>query len=267
MDALRLTHRYHFLLVIAVSLFLFSYGHASEKQQIIYSSSTWIPFSYQDGEGQPKGLYLDIVKEIFEKHLDMEVVFEDVPWKRAQYYVAEGQADFLITVPTKERLLYTAASELPILQLFLHVYTYKNHPQLEQIKNISSGKDIKDLGLTPVSNIGNSWHSKNIDSFGVSTQYVENEESAFNVLAMKRADLTIEPIYAGSYLINKLSLSDRIEPTEAKFGPLDFHILVSKKSAHFHLMGQINDIIKQLVENGRLEEIISGYKKIQTVSP
>jgi polar amino acid transport system substrate-binding protein len=255
------------LLIVAIFLFFFSYGHASEKQQIIYSSSTWIPFTYLDDDDQPQGLYLDIVKEIFERHLDMEVVFEDVPWKRAQYYVAEGQADFLITVPTDERLQYATASELSILQLFLHVYTYKNHPQLEQIKNISSGKDIKDLGLTPVSNIGNIWHNKNIDSFGVSTQYVDNEESAFNVLAIKRADLTIEPIYAGSYLINKLNLADRIEPTGARFGPLDFHILVSKKSRRIHLMEKINEIIKQLTESGRLEEITSEYKKIKTVSP
>ncbi len=260
-------HICQWLMVVVLTLFGFSYGHTKEKEEVVYCSLEWIPFSYLDNNGQAKGLYIDIVREIFEKHLDIAVNYKQLPWKRAQYYVADGQADLLITVETEDRLQYAIPSEFPVLQLFLQVYTYKNHPQIKQITKISSAKDIYDLGLTAVTNLGNGWHEKNIDSLGVKTLYVNNEENAFNVLAEKRADLTIEPVHAGSYLINKLKLSDKIIPTDARFGPLNFYIFFSRKSAYLHLMGKINNIIKKLQESGRLKEIISEYEKINTESP
>lgn len=251
---------------VLTSLFcvlVFSNCFAAEKKRIVFCASEWFPFAYLDDKGQAQGLYNDIIKELFEENLDIEVSYEQVPWKRAQYYVETGQADFLITVKTDERLRYAAASEIPILKLYLNVYTYKDHALLDQIQKISSGKDIKDLNLVSVTNIGNAWHEKQIDSYGVTTYYVDNEENAFNVLANKRADITIEPVYAGSYLINKLGLSDKIEPTEAHFGPLDFYIFFSKKSPHLDLMASINQSLKKISTNGRLQSILTKYSEIK----
>lgn len=213
-----------------------------------------------DETGTPKGLYVELLDEIFTKQLGIEIEHQQLPWKRAQHNVELGKSDFLITVKSEKRLQYATASELPLLQLYLHVFTYRSHKKLAEIEKITSGEDIKALNLIPVTNIGNSWHKKNIDDFGVPTHYVKDEDSAFKIVAGKRADITIEPIHAGSYLVRKLGLQDKIQVTDAKFGPLDFFLLFSKKSPHQGLMPQINAVLQRLTKDGTLEKISNKYK-------
>jgi len=236
----------------------FCYGKA--RQKIVFAAGAWAPYAYMDKNGQAKGLYIDILTELFEKQLGMELVYQNVPWKRAQYNVQNGQADFLVTVPTESRLQYAVQSNLPVLEFYLKVYTYVNHPKLAQINNISSGSDIKEAGLVPVTNIGNGWHKKNIDSFGVATQYVPSEENAFNVLASKRADLTIEAEFSGRYMINSLKLNDQVVATDGTFGPLKFYLLMGKKSQHLPRLSQLNSALNELLNSDRMEEIINNYK-------
>lgn len=236
---------------------------AAEKIRMKYSSAKWIPFSYIDESGTPQGLYIDLLHEIFTKQLGIEIEYQQLPWKRAQYSVEFGKADFLITIKSEKRLQYATPSELPLLRLYLNVFTYKNHEKFAEIEKISSGEDIKTLNIIPVTNIGNGWHKTNIDSYGVATHYVSDEESAFKVVASKRADITIEPIHAGTYLIKKLGLQDKIQVSDAKFGPLDFYLLFSKKSPYHSLMPQINDVIERLTKNGTLEKISHKYKTLK----
>ncbi len=97
-------HICQWLMVVALTFFSFSSGYTKEKERVVYCSLEWIPFSYLDNNSQPKGLYIDIVREIFKKHLYISVIHKQLPWKRAQYYVADSQADLRITVESEELL-------------------------------------------------------------------------------------------------------------------------------------------------------------------
>jgi polar amino acid transport system substrate-binding protein len=127
---------------------------------MIFSTSNWPPYIYTSADGKAQGLYVDILTELFKNKLEMELVFQKVPWKRAQSNVENGQADFLVTVPTEKRLEYTVKSDAPLLEFYLRIFAYAHHPKLAKIHTISSGRDIKELGLIPVTNIGNGWHKK-----------------------------------------------------------------------------------------------------------
>jgi len=238
-------------------------AHAAEPLKLSYTASDWKPFSYLDDAGVPKGIYNDMILKIFEKELGIKVSFIQAPWKRAQYLVETGKADFFITVKTEKRLEYTIATEQPLLQLYLHIFTYKDHSQLAEIQKITSGNDIKRLNLIPVTNIGNLWHKKNIDGYGVKTHYVEEEENAFQIVASRRADITIEPIYAGAHLIKELGLADKVVVTDARFGPINMHLMFGRKSPHLHLLPKINEAIDRLKEDGTFEKILGNYKKIK----
>jgi len=227
------------------------------------AASSWPPYIYNDKNGSAKGLYIDILSEIFEKKMGLYLEYKELPWKRAQIHVQHGQADLLLTVSTEERLKYTESSRLPVFELYLYAYTYSGHPRIKEINSITSGLDIKKFGLLPVTNLGNSWHKLNIDNLGVMTYYVKEEENAFKVLAHRRADITIEPLYAGNYMINKLNLSSKIVPTKARFGPIFFHLLLSKKSEHIKKMNQINEALERLKSSGRLQEILNKYAVIK----
>lgn len=230
---------------------------------ISLAASSWPPYIYKDKSGNGKGLHIDILRELFETEMGLSLEYKELPWKRAQLNVQYGQADVLLTVPTEERLTYAVKSEQAVYELYLYAYTYKDHPRLNEINAITSGLDVKKLELLPVTNRGNSWHKLNIDSFGVKTYYVNEEENAFRVLAHRRADITIEPLYAGSYLINKFGLSSKIVPTKARFGPLLFHLLLSKKSKYFKKMDQINQALNRLKTSGRLQEILNKYTVVK----
>lgn len=229
---------------------------------VTFVASDWVPFCQVDADGKPKGVYIDMLKEIFKNELGMHLEYKQMPWKRAQVFVANGKGDLLVTIATPERLEYTFQSELPLLEMYLQVFSYRDHPRLDEIHTITSGKDIKRMGLIPVTNLGNHWHKINIDSFDVATHYVSEEENAFRVLAGKRADISIEPLIVGTHLIKKLNLSSKVVPTRARFGPIVFHLLVGKRSPVAPKMERINAIIERLRRSGRLEQILHGYEVI-----
>lgn len=238
--------------------------YAGEKQKIVFSTAPgWEPYVYLDNKGTGQGLYIDLLKQIFENELGMDLVIEFVPWKRAQHNVERGLSDIMVTALTEEREQYAESSTVPLLDFFIHVYTYAGHPKLAEMDKISSGEDIRNLELLPVTNVGNVWHKNNIDSYGVATQYVAEAENAFNMLAVKRADITTEPIVAGNHLINKLHLGDKVVLTDGKFGPVKIYLFMSKKSKYIHLMERINETLEKINTNGKLQGIVDKYMLIK----
>ena len=206
-----------------------------------------------------EGLYFELLDELFNKQLSIDINCHLLPWKRAQAHVKRGLADFLITVATDERLEYAVKSKQPIFQLYMHVYTYVDHPLIESIKNIKTVQDIVRLGLIPVTNRGNGWHKENIDAYGVPTHYVSLEKDIIKFLAAKRADIVIDAAITTNYKIKQLGLSSKIEFTEVRFGPVDFHLLMSKKSPAIKLMPAIDEAMQSMIDKGKLEKINQKY--------
>ncbi|MEE4241848.1 MAG: transporter substrate-binding domain-containing protein, partial [Desulfopila sp.] len=163
-------------------------------------------------------------------------------------------------VPTAERHRYALVSQLPLVDIYLHIFTSASHPRLAEISSISSPGDIQRLGLRPVTNIGNIWHQENIDSHGVKTEYVPSEENAFLMIAAGRADISIEPSIAGRHLIEKLDLGSILTMTPAKFGPLHMHLMISKKSPFAKEMDRINHALRKLHSSGKITDILARYQ-------
>lgn len=211
-----------------------------------------------------KGLFIEIVEEIFAKELGFRVVIEQYPWKRAQQNVKEGIADVTVSVPTVERLEYALKSDQPIYQMHLNIYTYAGHPKLAEIRKIKTVQDIKELKLQPVTNLGNGWHKENIEDAGVTTFYVPDDENLVQFLALKRADIMIDAPLFMNHLIKRHNLESKIVKTDVLFGPINFHLLVSRNSRHAHLMPMIDEAIARLAQKGRLEQMASKYSHFKT---
>ena len=207
-------------------------------------------------------MFVEIVEEIFAKELGYKVVIEQYPWKRAQQNVKEGKADITVSVPTAERLGYAFKSDKPILKMYLNVYTYAGHPKLMEIRKIKTVQDIIALKLKPVTNLGNGWHKENIEDEGVTTFYVPGDENLVQFLALKRADIMIDAPLFMNHLINEYKLGSKIVRTDVLFGPINFHLLVSKKSRYAELMPKINKAIDKLAQNGRIDQMASTYSQL-----
>lgn len=206
-----------------------------------------------------KGLFIDILEEVVVKELGMKLVVQQSPWKRAQENVRDGIADITVSVPTKDRLTYAFSSKEPILKMWLNVYTYAGHPKIEKIRKIQTLNDIIALNLVPASNQGNGWHKENIDAFGVKTFYVPTDENLVQFLAMRRADIMIDAPISINRMIRQYGLTTKIVQTDARFGPLNFHLLMSKKSKYAYLMPKIDETINKLVREGAAEKIFLKY--------
>lgn len=254
-----------FLFIIAVLFFISPANSQSAQGNLPTVTYAIGPPSIPLYELEPgneigwKGLFIEIVEEIFAKELGYKLVIEQYPWKRAQQNVKEGNADITVSVPTAERLEYAFMSDKPILKMYLNVYTYAGHPKLKEIREIKTVQDIIALKLKPVTNLGNGWHKENIEDEGVTTLYVPGDENLVQFLALKRADIMIDAPLFMNHLINEYKLGSKIVKTDVLFGPIDFHLLVSKNSRYAELMPKINKAIDKLAKNGKLEQMASKY--------
>ena len=234
---------------------------ASEPAVIRYVALESPPMTMVDANSPPgiKGLYADTLEDILGKRLKRQWTGTLLPWKRAQAEVQSGTADILITIPTAERRTYALISTQPVYEESLYVYTFKDHPKIEEIRKIKTAEDILRLGLTPVTNLGNNWHRENIDAFGVKTHYVPADENLAKFLAAKRADIMIDKPSSMNRLIENLKLTQQIEMTPARFGPIKFHILVSQKSPLAAAMPSLNQAVEQFVKDGTRERLAAKY--------
>jgi len=88
---------------------------------------------------------------------------------------------------------------------------------------------------------------------------VSLEKDIIKFLAAKRADIVIDAAITTNYKIKQLGLSSKIEFTEVRFGPVDFHLLMSKKSQAIKLMPAIDEAMQSMVDEGKLEKINQKY--------
>ena len=254
--------------VLSIANLLFAQDPAgakpSQAAQVVHIvGGPWPPISDRD-PGSPygwKGLFVDALEQIFVKELGCRIVFDDLPSKRAQAYLEAGESDVMITIPTEERLKYAYRSDDPVLKMYLQVYTYRNHPKLAQIRKIRTVEDILALDLVPVTNLGNGWHQQNIDAFGVKTHYVPSDENIPQFLAGRRADIMIDAVIPMNDTIRKLGLTSKLVLTDVKFGPVNFHLMLSRKSKFARLMPRINQVMHRLAQSGYFDNLAAKYSK------
>gem|GEM_PF-853416 len=241
-------------------------SNAEERPVVIHAMSRnpWVPYySYEEDKPNiPTGLFIDLTETLMGQELGLQIKRHLVPWKRAQEAVETGAADFLITIPTPARALYSVASEVPIHKMYLHLFTYAHHPKALDIAKIQTADDIKSLNLTLVAHRGDGWHRANIASKGVTVHYVNNDEQLPQFVAAKRADGMIDGALPMADYIHKHDLQDKVTRTNVRFGPLPFHILISRKSPLLNRIDEINAAIKRLEADGTLEKLAAKYDKL-----
>lgn len=239
---------------------------STRPEHVTFVFTEWKPVFYLDQNNRMRGIYAEILTELFEKKLDIQLQFELLPWKRCQHNIQTGDADITIMLPTEERLQFAAASAAPLYRFYLNIFTYKKHPKLDEIRNIQSPQDIKRLNLVPVTNLGNGWHKKNIDAYGIKTDYLAEDIQLFEYLARKRADIVIDLLVPSLHYIRKQELEDSIEITDVRFGPLDMHLMISKKSKLIDSLPEIDEAFQQLKNEGAIDRIIQRYESLDGYS-
>ncbi|SON53024.1 substrate-binding periplasmic protein [Vibrio tapetis] len=75
------------LLIVVVSI---SFGTLASQNVVIYGDDNYPPYSYIEN-GEPKGIYVDILRLVFSEMDDYTVTIRMVPWKRGLRYIEQGK--------------------------------------------------------------------------------------------------------------------------------------------------------------------------------
>lgn len=236
------------------------YSGEIDTVSLATSDAEWPPYRFQSSNGEgTQGLFVDLISELFEKDLGIVVERRVFPWKRAQEKVEVGTADFMVTVPTPERLEYAVKTAIPIHRMYLYLYVYANHPKRLAIDKIKTVDDIRRLKLKLAAHVGDGWYKSNVSAKGVESHYISYDESLVRFIAAKRADGIIDALLPTNRIINDNKLQSKITLTDIKFGPIDFYVLISKKSPLVDKLDDINAALHRMSESGRIAELVAKY--------
>ncbi len=103
------------LLHLILFFFFLSCINVSAREVVLVGDDAYPPYSYVEN-GNPKGIYVDVIKKIFDGIEGYEVKFKMMPWKRCIKNIKEGKSvAFFPPYHAEHRQAWTDFSE-PILQ-------------------------------------------------------------------------------------------------------------------------------------------------------
>ncbi len=246
-------------------LLIFSLANSSTNRPFIWvDDENYKPLIYRSKNGKPAGIFNDILTEIF-KRLNIPLKKAVYPWKRAQKLVKEGKADGMVTVYTKERQKFMLATA-PIWYINETLFFRRDNPNACKLLRVNSFNELKNFII--VETLGSGWSKEQFEKFGIKKViWVPNTESAFNMLAKKRADVYITSnSYALEFLKNKKNISnplykdyEEIVGITPPFIKLPFRLLIRKDSPYAKLIPKINKILKEMRKDGTYQKIANKY--------
>lgn len=244
---------------IFIALFIISLNIFAGELAIEWACGDY-PFAYYQTEsGEVKGYLYDITIEALEKRMNIPVRISFFPWARCQAMVRKNEADMFLTIPTDERLIYTRTNETPVWIKKRLVYTYANHPKMEQINKINGLEDIKKGNYTVVSYIGNNWVESAVEGSGIRVIYSRTIEGMYLILAQERADLIIEDKSLVNPKIKEYKLTGKIVETDGIGSESAFHIMIGKESMFEGILEDLEEVIKTMWSDGTIKRILSEY--------
>lgn len=256
---------------IAVLFAMATLANAVENKPFVWvDDEAYWPAIYRGEDGKPAGIFNDILTEVFAR-LDIPLKKSVYPWKRAQRMVKNGEADGMVTVYTKERQLFTVATQA-IWEVGENLFFRRDNPKACKILKVNSFEDLKDLTL--VDTLGSGWTKENFDAHGIEdVTWVPSIDSAFGMLAKGRADVFIMFNLNAQNILSKKRAQEfhtgedyhniiAITPTFAK---LPFHLLIRKDSPFVKRIPDINRVLKEMETDGTLQRIRYKYAGIAPV--
>jgi len=240
--------------------------HATEKEGFVwYDDEDYKPYIYKDSDGQAKGIFKDLMVEIFHR-LDIPLTYKLFPWKRTQVLVHNGLADGMVTVATPKRLETMLATK-PLLSSGERVFARSDNPKIEQIKQIRTFDDLKQFSQVEVS--GDGWAEGHFKGLANVT-WAPKLSSALFMLANGRVDIYVINEFSGTESIRKMIESP--SPYRENFkkiiiGPhtletINYSLLINKTSKWAGLIPKINETLEALKRDGTYDKILSKYLTI-----
>lgn len=216
------------------------------------------PFVVRKGDGEMAGFFHDIVTEALGR-MGHTALWRSYPWSRCQDNVRSGRSEAMITVPTDERLRYTATHDTPFYHKTLKVFTYADHPKLGYIMRMKTLDDVKAAGLSVITYEGNGWNDKHVRSRGIKVYETNQLKNVWRMLAKKRGDIVIEWPGAAWPDIVTVGVTEDVVLTPVSIEAMPFHLLINKDSPQAKILPDFDRIIQEMKADGTIERLVNRY--------
>ena len=246
------------ILIFICNLVFLSNVYA-QKLLLRFNTDEFAPFTYSL-EGKAAGPVVDIVNYVCEK-LDISCVHSDLPWRRAEKELKEGESDGLYVVGKNKTRTSWLYFSLPIITTQYGFFVLKSNPKVyKTIEDIQGYK----IGVFGPSNTSNSLDKineqlKSDNKIPINIRILYDDSLVFKQLNSQNRGL--HAVYSnkdvGNDFIQKLNLKDIKYMGKQK--ELNYYISFSKKTVSKYLVEKFNEVIKDMHENNKLQEILDKY--------
>jgi polar amino acid transport system substrate-binding protein len=243
-----------FVSLVVFLLLLSTMPVAAEPMKLVYYDN-YAPRSYSS-EGKMVGIIIEIIDEAIKNRLGIAVTHEGYPWARAQEMVKRGYADAFVTVPTTERKEYTFVSKEPIFKFETFIATRANHPQLDQLRTVTSTQGLKNFKI--VDYLGNGWAKNVLKDFKV--YWLPGYKAIFPFLVQGKADVIILS-KVGIHSISELGYQNEIIVLPQAVTSIGFSLCINKTSKFKGILEVFDEEIRKMRQEGVITEIIDRYYK------
>lgn len=239
---------------------------AQETNEVTLVGDSWPPYIYGDVGGEAKGgVGVELLHEIFRRIDTVQLRFPLVPWNRALRAVEQGTHDGIgILLKTDEREQYMDYTEEVFRSFNTFWYTKKKFPDGFNWEN------YKDFAPYTIGLIQGHSYGKEFDQLvkigALKTVSVSSADQLFAMLAKGRLDLVPANKLVGITYANALvNEGIIIQPTQKPSGIEIYYIAFSKKSSARHLIPQVNQVIRDLTEEGYITNLLEP--ELRPVAP
>jgi polar amino acid transport system substrate-binding protein len=251
-----------FSLALIVAYFSITQLHASEAFLWV-DDADYEPYIYETEDQQVKGLYRDIMVEVFNR-MEIPLEYAVYPWKRTQALLENGKADAMISIATPKRLVYLEVTD-PVIHLNFHVFARSDNPRIKQIREIKSINDLK--GFDIIDYLGNGWAEKNFK--GLSVDKAPSFTSAILMLAKNRGDVFVDGSIVVKYAIKELIKDPRnpimglksVVENPHSLEIIPYSLLIRKDSKYLSIIPEFNETLKEIRRDGTYDKILNQYIK------
>lgn len=226
-----------------------SYAQGAAEPKILFLGNKNIaPVVYQDSNGEPAGIAVDIVRALA-KYMPRPFEIQATDWTEAQTLVARGEADVLIQInPTEERKKVYDFSDT-LLESQFSIFTTADRTGIFGLSSLRGLRVGVEAGGLPMQVL-----EKNPD---IKKVIIANFVEGFNLLNEGAIDAVAVDYQVGAYVLAQ----NNIRNIQVSGEPIAFsYSAMAVKKGNGELLNQINYALKKIREDGTYQDTINKWK-------
>lgn len=232
--------------------FCFSLSAHAKNSIKVNTYTDYPPYLYHE-KGHQSGLYMRII-DLTLKAIEQPYSIHTLPFKRGILRTESGEGIMIGILKTDKRMLTMDFSE-PFYQEKVSIYF--NHQQRPLIKTVDKLDGLK-IGTLLGWSYGVVFDKAKADDRFYT---IDNKlETNFHLLAKGRLDAVVHSELSAVYILNKLSLKNKIFLASEPLALANVHIAV-KKGTQKELLVKINQKLNESAHIKKIDTLIKNYQK------